>query len=61
MDPNGFLVFAPEAEIGDGGEFSKLINPPILLNVGVYTVTATYEDIERASTSFVVVAQDYQK
>lgn len=59
-DPDGFLVFAPEAKIGDGGEFSKLINPPIpSFNVGVYTVTATHEDtLERASASFVVVAQD---
>ena len=59
-DSDGFLVFAPEATIGDGGKFSKLINPPIpSFNAGVYTVTATHEDtVERASASFVVVAQE---
>lgn len=41
-DPDGFLIFVPEVEIGDRGEFSKLINPPIpSFDVGVHIVTAT--------------------
>jgi len=60
IGPDGALVFAPQLEIEDNGEFKKLLNPPIpSFNEGTYLITASHEDSEvTASTQFTVTAQE---
>ena len=60
IGPDGTLVFAPQVEIDDNGEFRKLLNAPIpSFSEGVYLVTAIHEDIKiTAKTQFTVIAQE---
>ena len=59
-DPNGVIVYAPLVEIGDEGEFRKLLQPTIpSFLAGTYTVTASHEETNiTAQTQFTVAAQD---
>lgn len=60
IGPDGALIFAPQVEIDDNGEFRKLLNAPIpSFSEGVYLVTAIHEDIKiTAKTQFTVTAQE---
>jgi predicted secreted protein with PEFG-CTERM motif len=60
IGPDGALVFAPQVEIDDNGEFRKLLNAPIpSFSEGVHLVTAIHEDIKiTAKTQFTVTAQE---
>ena len=60
IGPDGAIVFAPQVEIGDGGKFSKLLNPPVpSFETGAYIITVSHEDTQVVGqTQFTVIAQE---
>ena len=57
IDPSGNILFKPLVSFGGDGTFSKVLHPPISgFEPGVYTVTATQDEIsETAELTFRVV------
>lgn len=58
FDPNGKLVFMPNVQFDDQGQFSWLIHPPLgkFDVTGTYTIIATHEDVkDTAQIEFTVV------
>jgi len=44
--PDGEVVFSPDIQFDDNGEFKRLIHPPLpSYRIGTYTVVASHEDV----------------
>jgi predicted secreted protein with PEFG-CTERM motif len=63
LAPDGEVVFSPEVQFDDNGEFKRLIHPPLpSFKVGTYTVVASHEEIEdSARIQFVVTGKSLVK
>lgn len=45
--PDGEVVFSPEVQFDDNGEFKRLIHPPLpSFKIGIYTIVATHTEID---------------
>jgi len=63
LAPDGEIVFSPDVQIDDNGEFKRLIHHPIpSFKIGIYTVVVNHEDAENsARIQFTVTGQSLVK
>jgi predicted secreted protein with PEFG-CTERM motif len=63
VSPDGEVVFSPEIQFDDNGEFKRLIHPPLpSFKVGTYTVVASHEDVDdSARIQFIVTGESLVK
>jgi len=61
--PDGEVIFAPEIQFDDNGDFKRLIHPPLpSFKIGTYTIVASHEDVdESASIQFMVKGKSLVK
>ncbi len=63
LAPDGEVVFSPEVQIDDNGEFKRLIHHPLpSFKLGTYTVVANHEDADNSvRIQFTVTGQSLVK
>ncbi len=61
--PDGEVVFSPEIQFDDNGEFKRLIHPPLpSYKIGTYTVVASHDDVDdSARIQFIVTGESLVK